>query len=244
MEIATVPHGVDVVYQHTASAAHHAVPLTALFGGYPGSGNRFLMLRDTDVLEQFATGVIPAPGQLAAGSEEELEPKAFGVEQRASDVYLVSWCGAGGYGDPLDRDPGSVRADVSSGAVSQGEAERLYGVVIRDGVCDESATATRRKQLRGERRGWSAPKAVRTADPDGPARTLGPGLSIRQSEGQAVFACADCGAVLARSAPTGRTGRSRTSLQYSRPTRCAPTPIASPTRTLSCGSSPAPAASV
>ncbi len=48
MELAVIPHGVDQVLHHTASAAHHAVPMSSLFGGYPGNVNRFILQRETE----------------------------------------------------------------------------------------------------------------------------------------------------------------------------------------------------
>jgi N-methylhydantoinase B len=62
------------------------------------------------------------------------------------DVLVNNTGGGGGYGDPLDRDPARVAADVRNGFVSAGAAEREYGVVV-DPVTfavDEDATARRR----------------------------------------------------------------------------------------------------
>ncbi|MFC3959134.1 hydantoinase B/oxoprolinase family protein [Halovivax cerinus] len=57
--------------------------------------------------------------------------------------------GGGGYGDPLDRDPESVREDVVDGYVSPEAAREDYGVVVSaDGELDRDATA----DLRDERR--------------------------------------------------------------------------------------------
>ncbi|MDT7616345.1 MAG: N-methylhydantoinase, partial [Pseudonocardiales bacterium] len=112
METAVIPHGVEGVSHYAASSGHHSVPMSPLFGGYPSTVNRFLLHRDTDVLEQLAGGTVPRPGGLAVGVEEELEPKAFGVPQGRKDVFLLSWCGGGGYGDPLEREAETVAADV------------------------------------------------------------------------------------------------------------------------------------
>jgi N-methylhydantoinase B len=63
-------------------------------------------------------------------------------------VRLVSPSG-GGFGDPLERDPALVEADVREGFVSRSSAEQDYGVVIRsDGRLDADAT----RRLRSERR--------------------------------------------------------------------------------------------
>jgi N-methylhydantoinase B len=62
---------------------------------------------------------------------------------------LEIWtAGGGGYGDPLDRDPEYVLADVLDGLVSVDEAARAYGVVLVDGRVDVAATIERRRQAR------------------------------------------------------------------------------------------------
>jgi len=51
----------------------------------------------------------------------------------------------GGYGNPLERDPQKVAADVLDGVISVETALRDYGVVISAaGVVDQAATAARR----------------------------------------------------------------------------------------------------
>jgi len=59
--------------------------------------------------------------------------------------------GGGGYGDPLERDPAVVAADVVAGLVSAARAHDVYGVVLHDGVVNETATARRRDELRAAR---------------------------------------------------------------------------------------------
>lgn len=54
--------------------------------------------------------------------------------------------GGGGYGDPLDRDLLAVADDLSERRVSVEAALADYGVVVTDGVIDEDATATARKE--------------------------------------------------------------------------------------------------
>ena len=50
--------------------------------------------------------------------------------------------GGGGWGDPLERDPAAVAADVLDEKVSAAAARRAYGVVVAaDGTVDQEATA-------------------------------------------------------------------------------------------------------
>src|SRR6202044_2341229 len=62
---------------------------------------------------------------------------------------IVRTGGGGGWGDPLEREPAQVRADVIEELVSRHVAEEDYGVVLRDDLTlDEAATARRRSGLR------------------------------------------------------------------------------------------------
>jgi N-methylhydantoinase B len=59
--------------------------------------------------------------------------------------------GGGGFGDPLDRDPAAVAADIAEGYVTPAGAERDYGVIWRAGGVDVTATRSCRETLRGSR---------------------------------------------------------------------------------------------
>ncbi|HXH83761.1 MAG TPA: hydantoinase B/oxoprolinase family protein [Candidatus Tectomicrobia bacterium] len=72
------------------------------------------------------------------------------------DVISFQQSGAGGYGDPLERDPARVLDDVLDGYVSPEAARAEYGVVVvmgegAEGRVDEAATA----RLRAARRAGS-----------------------------------------------------------------------------------------
>jgi N-methylhydantoinase B len=197
MDLGVIVHGVDQIAHHTASAAHCAIPGPPLAGGYPSSLNTYTLLRDTDVLQRFGDGVVPGLEELAPGASETLPAKAFGVAQGTRDVYVMSWTGAGGYGDPIERPPEAVLADVSAGSVTAGEAERLYGVVIGDGAVDAAATAARRALVHADRLTWSGPEVWRTAAAGSELRSVGPELAVvADGDGQAL-ACGACLAVLA-----------------------------------------------
>jgi len=63
-------------------------------------------------------------------------------------ITLIGPCG-GGWGDPFDRDPEQVRADVLDDLVSEQRARDVYGVVLTDDLeVNEEETA----ELREERR--------------------------------------------------------------------------------------------
>src|SRR5262249_62047816 len=63
----------------------------------------------------------------------------------AGSVVELLTGGGGGFGDPYERSPERVLADVLDGFVSPQAAERDYGVVVDDGLAvDAAATEARR----------------------------------------------------------------------------------------------------
>ena len=74
--------------------------------------------------------------------------------------------GGGGWGDPLDRDPDEVLADVRDGYLTPEAAKRDYGVVVTLGRVEAEATAAARDAHRRARHDFG----VRYEDePDGSA---------------------------------------------------------------------------
>ena len=90
-------------------------------------------------------------------------PSKFLETLRQGDVFRHVLAGAGGWGDPLDRDPERVAADVVNEKLTVDYARREYGVVIDSGtgVVDLPATDRRRQQLRAERRSNRTVTSVR-----------------------------------------------------------------------------------
>jgi N-methylhydantoinase B len=77
------------------------------------------------------------------------------------DVFRHDLPGAGGWGDPLEREPSRVLRDVRNGLVSLAAARDDYGVVVDPaaGGVDVPATERRRAELRAAR-GWTRPPSV------------------------------------------------------------------------------------
>jgi N-methylhydantoinase B len=63
------------------------------------------------------------------------------------DVFFHVQPGAGGYGNPLERDPDKVLDDVLNEFITRDYAFDVYGVAIRNNSVDTEATATRRGEL-------------------------------------------------------------------------------------------------
>ena len=89
--------------------------------------------------------------------EQRLPGKTDHVPVKPGDVLRVLSPGGGGWGDPLGREPESVRVDVMRGLVSTESASDEYGVVFVEGTegtalaLDEVGTDARREELRGAR---------------------------------------------------------------------------------------------
>ncbi len=87
----------------------------------------------------------------ADGSEELLPSKCDRIQVREGDVLYFNTWGGGGAGDPYEREPQRVGADVARGLVTVAGARR-YGVVCdADGNVDEPATESLRADLRTSR---------------------------------------------------------------------------------------------
>ncbi len=92
------------------------------------------------------------------GEARELGGLVDGEPVLKGQIVRVVTTGGGGWGDPLEREPGLVLADVMEGRVSIDRARDDYGVVLAGagtaGVAvDEPATAERRASLRAQRTG-------------------------------------------------------------------------------------------
>jgi N-methylhydantoinase B len=85
------------------------------------------------------------------GSEQWLGAKSEGIKVKKGDLLYFNTWGGGGWGDPYERDPELVRADVARSLVTAEGAKR-YGVVIAaDGSVDTAATDALRASLRDAR---------------------------------------------------------------------------------------------
>jgi N-methylhydantoinase B len=84
------------------------------------------------------------------GTEEWLPSKCDGIHVNAGDLLHFNTWGGGGWGDPLERDPTLVLADVNRN-LATADGARDYGVVITNGAVDEAATQSLRAQMRTSR---------------------------------------------------------------------------------------------
>ena len=118
-----------------------------LGGGYPGGVNDYVWVHAPQEMhnaDRFAQSLDTIPG---TG-----EPISWGVfPLMGSDALYVRWNGGGGFGDPLERSPERVTADVDAGLISERAAGEVYGVIRKNGTVDRAATETKRMALRQSR---------------------------------------------------------------------------------------------
>jgi len=113
----------------------------------------------------------------------------------AGDTVTFLTPGAGGWGNPLERDPDAVLRDVLDGFITPDAAHADYGVVIHDGMITNDATAARRLTLSEnkaadgfgpERKHWDEVFEPALMDSLNRALVQLPG-SVRQRQRKAVF---------------------------------------------------------
>jgi len=101
----------------------HEQPACGVHGGAAG-GLASATIVDRDGVKS----VLPAAGQI------ELQP---------GQVATTIGAGGGGFGDPHDRDPELVLADVLEGYVTRDAAMSIYGVALAGEIEDGSAAVDR-----------------------------------------------------------------------------------------------------
>jgi N-methylhydantoinase B len=121
---------------------------------------RYSVLSDRAVLPPFGMGGAGAAAPVSvsvlrddAESNLPTPGKATGHLICAGDIVSVRSAGGGGFGDPLERDPVHVLADVQAGYVSFARARDGYGVILTaGGEVDLDATRAHRVALAARRR--------------------------------------------------------------------------------------------
>jgi N-methylhydantoinase B len=85
---------------------------------------------------------------------------------KGGDIFRHVLAGAGGWGDPLERDPAAVLRDVRNELLSPEKALADYGVVIdtKAWKVDTAATEQRRAGI-AKARGWTETPKVQWHDP-------------------------------------------------------------------------------
>jgi len=99
----------------------------------------FVSTADRTVLGPYGLngGMAGLPYQATVDGGEALPGMNDDLLLPAGSLLRLRTTGGGGWGDPFERDPALVLRDVVQGRVSEGAAERDYGVLVRDGAIVE-----------------------------------------------------------------------------------------------------------
>jgi N-methylhydantoinase B len=189
--VAFIRHKTDTLIQATATSGAGSPTSIGLFGAYPGCTNAHILMRGTDVHARLATSAMPNDIRELEGDLTLLPPKLAAIEQHEHDVYEMWWSGASGYGDPLERDPALVRADLEDGSVTVETARGIYGV----GDTDEE-TERLRSELRERRRQGTAPEGETRRAAGEIVGSLGEALVVVAEDAGSSIACGRCRTVL------------------------------------------------
>jgi N-methylhydantoinase B len=152
-ETCFIPHNTARVTHDTLSSGNAVPTSTGMMGGYPGTVNIYRFLKDSDIEERIASRRMIHDMSELRGEEVTLGLREENFEQRHQDVYAVAWSAAGGFGDPMERDPQLVFEDWQNGLVSHDSALSIYGVVIDQGgrALDRHASESWRENVRAGR---------------------------------------------------------------------------------------------
>jgi N-methylhydantoinase B len=113
-----------------------------LYGGEPGAPSINVLNPDSDPQ--------PLPGKLT-------------LTIRQGDVFRHELAGGGGWGDPLERDPERVLADIRDELITEAFAREAYGVAIdrASWTVDRATTRTLRAAHRARRGTGALPQVAR-----------------------------------------------------------------------------------
>ncbi|HTG20368.1 MAG TPA: hydantoinase B/oxoprolinase family protein, partial [Reyranella sp.] len=111
----------------------------------------------------------PSENYFNPQAENRVLPGKFTMTVKRGDIFRHVLAGAGGWGDPLERDPAAVLKDVRNELLSASKAAADYGVVVDTArwAIDTAATAKAREEIRRVR-GWSEVPKVQWHDPPTP----------------------------------------------------------------------------
>lgn len=192
-----VLHGVEHMDIRMACHGYESPTAFGIFGGYPAACNNRRFRRGAGIGDMVDNGAMPRDTSALPGELLDLPAKMTAPEEfTREDVYEASPSAGAGWGDPLDREPERVLADVLDNSVSPKAAENIYGVVVADGALDEAATKDRRSRMRAIRASWTAEKTLEERPDDGGEwavqAIVGDRATYSKQNGKSYFRCG-CG---------------------------------------------------
>ena len=175
-----------------------------LAGGYPADSARTGFLPGVDPFKmspsEYRRLLRPVEELLTSNGAERSKALIPPRLLAPGDVYCTAWCGGGGFGDPLRRDPARVARDVMAHLVSEQRCADTYGVVLtRNGEVDAGATEVLRAEMRLARLEQAGPARFRSMQqqarlgPDEPRYGV---LCSGEVGAERVLACGACGTAI------------------------------------------------
>lgn len=189
-EHAYIPHHVkDRIVATIFGHGMEASPSPGVAGGEPGMPNGVVVVR--------GGAQLAARDRSGLSGRAEAMPPKINTTIEPGDVYIHWYTGGGGLGDPIDRPPAEVLADVAEGLVSEEAARSAFGVMVSgDGPgwrVDEAGTEAERAAIRRRRLGGRDP---RSGGQPASGRRLAGGLVVSGTGPAAEVACRRCGETL------------------------------------------------
>ena len=134
-----IAHHVEEVYMSAIADNSKIQTPQPLFGGYAPCTIPGISVRKPDIMETLGEGnqditldtIEILENQTIQGEVmTEFQGRSVRPYDRGDVITFAFSTGGAGYGDPIERDPAAVRADIEKGTVSIAVAESIYRVVI------------------------------------------------------------------------------------------------------------------
>jgi acetone carboxylase alpha subunit len=166
-------HGTDEIQMAGNSSADRTTFGVGIMGGYPVSANYRYIVFDTNILEAagerkpLPTGEGPDPDRpewigRIEGKTLLTDAATLSTTLRKNDLWLHLAGGAGGYGDPIERDPAAVKNDLQLELTTRRTAEKVYCVKLDPETLEVDADAT--EELRRQRKAERLARAIPARD--------------------------------------------------------------------------------
>ena len=182
----TIPHRASAVVLNLYSNESFVKGM-GMSGGNPNGRAWMRVRRNAGVLARLSHGDVPQDIDALEGTEDQVYFKGIPLSIGEDDVFEWSFPANAGFGDPLTREGAAVQEDIRTGRLNPQQALEVYGVVIRDGALDASATQAARRSALRSRAGQDLPRPDELPITD--AEPIGDRLGILAG----VYVCTACG---------------------------------------------------
>jgi len=160
-------HNTNHLVLTSAVAQAKAFDHQGIFGGYPGKSHYVYAMRNTNIKKVIENqeplptgeGTDPTDPELLKLLKGDVEIRhgnmTMDKPMQQGDIFLMQYRGAGGFGDPLERDIKLIEKDLVNGYVTREMMDAVYGTVIEQNGdrlrVSTDKTAKNRAELRKDR---------------------------------------------------------------------------------------------